>query len=520
MIRAAIDNDQFVESASGKIRIVIPPGTFDAIDVLLRWCYDGQCQLNEYVIRSEITVIERYVTGVTALWLLADFVHCRELCDEIISMLKSGGLRSGWAFANLVEEASDEMPQSSLIDAAIQGLPLKAEQRTQLEDIWLDNGSAEMLASLSRVYQSRYQHQHQHTDGRVENVDDNGEDVTSDDILNTLGEFLAEMRRTDRAKMTPIVFAQCLTRFPPGTIAEADYARIVLDYVEDRIESGISDDCIMALMGTIDFSTISQGGLQHSLIPRINQIFPSYAQLMNDFASMASTIITRCSFSSESLSDALWVHISCGGILSKKVVLALFPMSFESIDCPLCKKDMERRHKLTRSDLFANGQYTSRALLSGTNPAETERIQSYFQRKCAKTEALNSWISSYTESEVEVVAPRPEKRVRRSLLPTGFHTSPFVCVLNQCSSLGGESVFFYTIGSLDSSVEEIMDLFIKEVRIQGLAGSRGGGDVVIFFRSEPDGSLGERVSRDMTWSQLENAEGQINIIARRAQVGG
>ena len=163
LIRAAIDNDQFVESASGKIRIVIPPGTFDAIDVLLRWCYDGQCQLNEYVIRSEITVIERYVTGVTALWLLADFVHCRELCDEIISMLKSGGLRSGWAFANLVDEAC-EMP--SLIDAAIQGLPLKAEQRTQLEDIWLDNGSAEMLASLSRVYQSRYQH----TAGRVKNV--------------------------------------------------------------------------------------------------------------------------------------------------------------------------------------------------------------------------------------------------------------------------------------------------------------------------------------------------------------
>ena len=58
------------------------------------------------------------------------------------------------------------------------------------------------------------------------------------------------------------------------------------------------------------------------------------------------------------------------------------------------------------------------------------------------------------------------------------------------------------------------------MRIQGLAGSRGGGDVFIFFRSEPDGSLGERVYRDMTWSQLENAEGQINIIARRAQVGG
>ena len=304
-------------------------------------------------------------------------------------MLKSGGLRSGWAFANLVDEAC-EMPTSSLIDAAIQGLPLKAEQRTQLEDVWLDYGSAEMLASLSRVYQSR----HQHTAGIVENVDEDGEDesdnpsrmeVTGDDILNTLGEFLAEMRRTDRAKMTPIVFAQCLTRFPPGTIAEADYARIVLDYVEDRIESGISDDCTMALMGTIDFSTISQGGLQHSLIPRINQMFPSYAQLMNDFASMASTIITRCSFSSESLSDALWVHISCGGILSKKVVFDLFPMRAASMDCPLCKKDMERRHKLARSDLFANGQYTSRALLSGTNPAETERIQSYV---CAKTEEI------------------------------------------------------------------------------------------------------------------------------------
>ena len=37
LIRAAIDNDQFAESVSGKIRIVIPPDTFDAVDVLLRW---------------------------------------------------------------------------------------------------------------------------------------------------------------------------------------------------------------------------------------------------------------------------------------------------------------------------------------------------------------------------------------------------------------------------------------------------------------------------------------------------
>ena len=54
-----------------------------------------------------------------------------------------------------------------------------------------------------------------------------------------------------------------------------------------------------------------------------------------------------------------------------------------------------------------------------------------------------------------------------------------------CSSLGGESVFFYRIDSLDSSVEEIMDAFIHKVGIQ--VHVRIQTDSVMFFRSEPDG---------------------------------
>ena len=536
LIRAAIDNDQFAESVSGKIRIVIPPDTFDAVDVLLRWSYDGQCQLHEYVRKTDRHILDGYVTGVCALWLLADFLQCRELCNEIVSMLKAGGLRSGWAFANLIEEACDT-PASSLIDAAVQGLPLKPEQRTQLEDIWLDYGGSELLGSLVSVYQIQRQQQ-----TAVENVNENGGEVDSDnssstgfisshDILNTFGVFLAEMGRSDRAKMTPIVFAQCITRHPPDTISELDYATLVLDYIEDRT-SGISDDCIMALLGTIDFISVSQGGLQYGLIPRINKIFPSYAMLVNDFASVASTIITRCAFSSETLSNACdWAYTSCGSVLSKKTVFNLFVSSYTaspyhprggrnfaedvtSIKCPLCKN--MKPHKLERRDLIDyDSNYISEISLHDTNLVETERIQSYYERKCTKTGSLAHWVSlneSEVESDVESVAPRMKKRARQS------ESTRWKCVriLNQCSSLGGASVFFYRIDSLDSSVEEIMDAFIHEVGIHVRIQTD---PPVMFFRSEPDGR-GERLTRDMTWSQLEHEDGEINVIARVSQVAG
>lgn len=67
-----------------------------------------------------------------------------------------------------------------------------------------------MLGSLVSVYQSQRQQQ-----TAVENINENGgEDdsdnssstgfISSHDILNTLGVFLAEMGRSDRAKMTSI----------------------------------------------------------------------------------------------------------------------------------------------------------------------------------------------------------------------------------------------------------------------------------------------------------------------------
>ena len=62
-----------------------------------------------------------------------------------------------------------------------------------------------------------------------------------------------------------------------------------------------------------------------------------------------------------------------------------------------------------------------------------------------------------------------------------------------------------------------MDAFIHKVGIQ--VHVRIQTDSVMFFRSEPDGR-GERLTRDMTWSQLENEDGEINVIARMAQVAG
>ena len=137
------------------------------------------------------------------------------------------------------------------------------------EDKWLQSDSSHLLAALASICQN-------HFDlgmGR-EQGDDEDPNISSL-ILNTLGEYLAEMRRTDRAKMPISVFARCLVKFPPGAIAEADYATILLDYLEDNKSMNYSDAIVVALLGTVDFSSISQGALERMIVSRI----PSYRDM-------------------------------------------------------------------------------------------------------------------------------------------------------------------------------------------------------------------------------------------------
>ena len=44
-ITAAFTENRFAEGESGEVCINVPPGTFGAVDALIRWCYDSKCQL-------------------------------------------------------------------------------------------------------------------------------------------------------------------------------------------------------------------------------------------------------------------------------------------------------------------------------------------------------------------------------------------------------------------------------------------------------------------------------------------
>ena len=65
------------------------------------------------------------MTGIPALWVLADFLQCGELCDAIIEKLKCGQvLQTGKSFAVLVEEVQQLGMSGDLLGVAIGGLNL------------------------------------------------------------------------------------------------------------------------------------------------------------------------------------------------------------------------------------------------------------------------------------------------------------------------------------------------------------------------------------------------------------
>ena len=134
-ITAAFTENRFAEGESGEICINVPPGTFGAVDALIRWCYDSKCQFDIVETGTELVTFERYVKGIPALWVLADFMQCQELCDAIIDVLKHGKiLQTGMSFAILVDEVLElGVVANTLLGAAIEGLPLDPTEREELE---------------------------------------------------------------------------------------------------------------------------------------------------------------------------------------------------------------------------------------------------------------------------------------------------------------------------------------------------------------------------------------------------
>ena len=61
-----------------------------AIDHLLRWCYDGSCSIvgGDHGHKDP----ERGAVGIVLLWKLADYVQCTDLCDNILNILRQGTL--------------------------------------------------------------------------------------------------------------------------------------------------------------------------------------------------------------------------------------------------------------------------------------------------------------------------------------------------------------------------------------------------------------------------------------------
>ncbi|KAL7545866.1 hypothetical protein ACHAWF_009222, partial [Thalassiosira exigua] len=504
IVRAAFEGDRFAESGSGEMRVVVPPGTFGAVDALMRWCYDGRCRLDVYERKTNFLVLERYAHGIPALWALADFVQCVDLCEAIVGTLRTGRLRSGREFAILVEEAKALGVVDALVGAALEGLPLQLNRREDLEDL-LDFGAAEMLGAMAECH-DLYPGGKSSDDGEEGAT---GQAADENLLVRTLGNYLAEMKRGDRGKMAPSLFARCLAQFPPGTVSEADYAKMVMDYIEDYayLQAGTvtSESCIVALLGSIDFGAISREALVLEYIPRVERIFPPYALIVNDFTSVASSIITRCPLSNEVMSAEgnVFFVVSCGNILSHSTAKSVTAVWGREIDCPFCIR-YNKRHRLKWKDL--------RKPLT-----KIDRLRSYFERKRTKSDALKCWALSHDRDNNIAVERQTRARVENTIP----RTKPIrdiglsVRILNLCSSIGRESEIFCRIQSLDSKVDLAIDAFAKQVELVP--------ESIGFFHAQPGGSLGEQISNEVTWRQLEftlqGSDSEL-IIARRIQSAG
>jgi len=559
-ISAVFVENRFAEGESGECVINVPQGTFGAVDALMRWCYDSKCQFDIVdSMKTSFLVMEQYVAGIPALWVLADFLQCRELCDAIIEKLKCGQvLQTGKSFAVLVEEVQQLGMPGDLLGAAIGGLNLKpiAEykrydsmeerekiQREKLESM-LDCGGDEMLNALAKCHHLIERRAHS-TEG--ESNGSAGEDY----IVHTLGQYLAEMKRDDRAKMLPSLFASCLANFPPGTVPEANYATIVMDYIADRgeCENSLSESCVMTLLGTIDFGVISRDALVHDFIPKVEKLVPSYALMLNDFTLATAPIATRCSFSMITLRplDEYDTHhkavvLSCGDILSYWSFQLLKKKEYppfhhrpgeKVVRCPFCVKRCNWRqhwlseHRDVYSEFYLQHNYDARTMKSSySEPEEMTEFQfqeiessrSFFDRKSTKSEALMRWVVSQGDTEDEnATSERRNKRSRSDNSSLLQSNGLFVRVLNQCSEMESEGVFFHSIRSTKCRVKDTMDAFAEKMTTMPV-------EAIGFFRYDPNGfSLGEKLQPQMRWKQVGfnlRGVGEELLIARRLQTAG
>ena len=513
LIKAAFEKLRFVESGRREIRIVVPRGTFDAIDGLMRWCYECRVQPEVVTLKTKYIVLEQHVKGMPALWVLADFVHCKELCDAILDSMEAGRLGTGKSFAVFVDEAiALDTGSDVLLKAAVQGLPLSEDRGEELEK-WLDWGSAEFLNALAKCYY------------RLSG--DKSFEQTREMASAVLGLYLAEMRRADRAELMPSLFARCLTKFRLGTITEADYATMVIDYIEDRdrTRSGshtVSESCMMALLGTVDFRRIRPNTLRFSIIPRIESFSPSYALVVNDFTEDACQVIARCSYSGKILADEVgdteeWGILSCGNVICRESVDYLMPFKQGNDEaghtterrCPFhcTRRAIVCNHFLRRSMstcefefkevcVDPNTETYSQAIFQDWDEKQLG-FEQYVARKETKIAVLNHWLRCSGDSEdANILSGRPKKRCRSenpNILSS--QNDSFVRIQNMCLGIEHDSTFFYAIDKL--SDEDVADAVLDIAKM----GGRQPCEIELYL-SKPGGGLGERLDTEMTWNDL------------------
>lgn len=308
----------------------------------------------------------------------------------------------------------------------------------------------------------------------------------------------------------------------------------------------------MMLLGTIDFGAISRDTLVHDCIPRVEKLVPSFALVLNDYTT-AAPIVTRCSYSKITLDDAKAVELSCGNVLSEWAYDLLdksgkkdshsSQVELHVVRCPFCRKQrgrrfrqhwlaLERRERVENSfwDKYIYSDYYTKVQEEDDSEdewsyedivefqfEEIESTRTFFNRKSTKSEALMRWVASQGDTEDEnATSERKNKRYRSDNSSLLQSNGLFVRVLNQCSEMDLEKVFFHSISSADCRVRDTIQAYAASVTIPA--------DQIGFFRYEPNGfSLGEKLQPESRWNRvgfnLRGVEEEL-IIARRLQIAG
>ncbi len=248
------------------------------------------------------------------------------------------------------------------------------------------------------------------------------------------------------------------------------------------------------------------------------------------------------------------VELSCGNVLSywaydllgKSGKRDLHPSQLEpnAVRCPCCRKPSWRRDirqhwigldRCERDQRALTGYqdiYSDHYLVKEEDDSddewnyedvvefkfeEIEYSRSFFNRKSTKSQALMRWVASQGETEDEnATSERENKRYRSDNSSLLQSNGLFVRVLNQCSEMDLERVFFHGISSTDCLVRDTIKAYAASVTIPA--------EQIGFFRYEPNGfSLGEKIRPEWSWDtvgfNLRGFEDEL-IIARRLQSAG